>query len=175
MINPNPVNKFYSLGIYYFQIEKYQKAIEFFKKVLIVDPDHLDSKNKIELLVKKLEKKKNHSNGETLPEPNNVKEQDEIAFVNIPKNEKIVKKHKKLYGSKIKRYQNIFQLYKEHGTLEKVGREVGRTRERIRQILVRGNRHGLFEYPIKKELISCPFLINYYKNREELLNELSNC
>ena len=53
-IEPNPINKFHSLGIYYFKIERYQKAIEFFKKVLIIDPGHLDSKNKIELLVKKL-------------------------------------------------------------------------------------------------------------------------
>jgi len=252
-IEPNPINKFHSLGIYYFKIGKYQKAIECFKKVLIIDSDHLDSKNKIELLVKKLEKKEKHSNGEHLPESDNVKEQEEIAFVNIPKNEKIVKKHERLSNSEIKHYQNIlqlygkygtigfpkkdnhlskpkledksilrnsitkdssdkeeqgtiaywgihkdnkeipskklrklsnnkinfsktiFQLYKEHGTLEKVGKEVGLTRERIRQILVRGNRYGLFEYPIKKDLISYPFLIKYYKNKEELLNELSDC
>jgi len=58
-IEPNPINKFHSLGIYYFKIGKYQKAIECFKKVLILDPDHLDSKNKIEILIKKLEGKKN--------------------------------------------------------------------------------------------------------------------
>ena len=252
-IEPNPINKFHSLGIYYFKIGKYQKAIECFKEVLIIDPDHLDSKNKIELLVKKLEKKEKHSNGENLPESNNVKEQEEIAFVNIPKNEKIVKKHERLSDSEIKHYQNIlqlygkygtigfpekdnhlpkssledkfnlresitrdssnkedqgtitykgihkdnkeipikklrklsngkinfsktiFRLYKEHGTLEKVGKEVGLTRERIRQILVRGNKCRLFEYPIKKDLISYSFLIEYYKNKEELLNDLSDC
>ncbi|MBU4350701.1 hypothetical protein KJ599_10315, partial [bacterium] len=192
-------------------------------------------------------------NGENLLKSNNIKEQGKIAFVNNPKNEKIIKKHERLSDSEIKHYQNIlqlygkhgsigfpkkdthlqkpsledkfilresgsresfnkeeqgtlahvgihknnneipnkklrnlsnskihfsntvFQLYKEYGTLEKVGREVGLTRERIRQILERGNRYGLFEYPIKKELISYPFLINYFTKKEELLNELSDC
>jgi predicted transcriptional regulator len=252
-IQPSLINKFHSLGIYYCKTWEYIKAIECFKKVLIIDPDHLDSKNKIELLVKKLEEKEDHLNGENLLESNNLKEQGKITFVNIPKNEKIVKKHKRLSDSEIKYYQNIlqlyeergttgfpkknnhllksrlndkfilrenitressnkeeqgtlayegihkdnneipnkklrklsnskidfsqtvFQLYKEYGTLEKVGREVGLTRERIRQILERGNKYGLFEYPIKKELIFYPFLINYFTNKEELLNELSDC
>jgi len=58
-IQPNPVNKFHSLGTSYFKTGKYKKAIECFKKVLILDPDHLDSKNKIELLIKKLKEKEN--------------------------------------------------------------------------------------------------------------------
>ena len=115
-IQPNPVNKFHSLGIYYYKTGKYLKAIECFKEVLIIDPDHLDSKNKIELLVKKLEEKENHLNGENLLESNNIKEQEEITFVNIPKNEKKVKKHKRLSNSEIKHYQNILQLYEERGT-----------------------------------------------------------
>ena len=252
-VQPNPVNKFHSLGIYYYKTGKYLKAIECFKEVLFIDPDHLDSKNKIELLVKKLEEKEDYLNGENSLESKNIKEQGKITFVNIPKNEKIVKKHERLSDSEIKHYQNIlqlygkhgsigfpkkdthlqkssledkfilressnressnkeeqdilayvgihkdnkeipnkklrklsnskidfsktvFQLYKEYGTLEKVGREVGLTRERIRQILERGNRYGLFEYPIKKELIFYPFLIKYFTNKEELLNELSDC
>lgn len=252
-VQPNPVNKSHSKGLYYCKTGEYIKAIECFKKVLIIVPDHLDSKNKIELLVKKLEKKENHLNGENSLELNNIKEQEKVTFVNTFKDEKIVKKHKRLSDSEIKAYQNIlqlykeygtsgfpkknghfpklrvgdkfilreratgdspnqewqntidyrdihkdnneipnkklrklsnykinssktiFQLYKEYGTLEKVGREVGLTRERIRQILKRGNKYGLFEYPIKKELISYPFLVNYYKNKEELLNELSDC
>ena len=252
-IEPSPINKFHSKGIYYCKTGEYIKAIECFKEVLIIEPNHIDSKNKIELLVRKLEKKENHLNGENSLELNNIKEQEKITFVNTFKDEKIVKKHKRLSDSEIKDYQNIlqlygkygtigfpkkdnqlqksrlenkfilresitrdssdkeeqstiaygginkdnngipskklrrlsnnkinfsktiFQLYKEHGTLEKVGKEVGLTRERIRQILKRGNRYGLFKYPIKKELISCSFLINYYKNKEELLNELSDC
>jgi superkiller protein 3 len=59
--NLNLANKFHSLGIYYFIDGKYQKAIEFFKKVLIINPEHKDSKDKIKLLIKKL-KKKNYLN-----------------------------------------------------------------------------------------------------------------
>lgn len=59
-IKPSSISKFYSLGIYYFKNEEYKKAIEFFKKVLIIDPDHADSKNKIRLLIKKLKNKENY-------------------------------------------------------------------------------------------------------------------
>ena len=61
-IDPDPVNKFHSLGIYYFKIKEYKKAIELFEKVLIIDPDHTDSKDKIKLLIKKLKKEKNYLN-----------------------------------------------------------------------------------------------------------------
>jgi len=174
-IKPSSINKFHSLGIYYCKNEEYKKAIEFFKKVLIIDPDHADSKNKIELLIKKPKEKENHLNGENSLGSNNKKKQGGMIFENISKNKKIVRKQRKLSDDKIEYYKEIFKLYKEYGTLEKVGRKVGLTRERIRQILERGNRYGLFEYPIKKDLISYPFLINYFTNKEELLNELSDC
>jgi len=61
-IKPSPISKFYSLGIYYSKNEEYKKAIEFFKKVLIINPDHLDSKNKMRLLIKKLKSKENYLN-----------------------------------------------------------------------------------------------------------------
>jgi len=60
--SPNPVNKFHSLGIYYLKTGKYEKAIDFFKKVLIIDPEHTDSKDKIKLLIKKFKKEKNSLN-----------------------------------------------------------------------------------------------------------------
>jgi len=50
--NNNLINKYHSMGLYYSKIEKPEKAIEFFKKVLIIDPNHLDSKDKIKLLIK---------------------------------------------------------------------------------------------------------------------------
>ena len=56
-IEPNPIDKFHSLGLCYCKIGKYQKAIECFKKVLTIDSNHLDSKDKIEILSIKLEKK----------------------------------------------------------------------------------------------------------------------
>jgi len=107
----------------------------------------------------------------------NKEERGTIAYGGIHQdnNEIPSKKLRKLSNDKISSSKTVFQLYKEYGTLEKVGREVGLTRERIRQILERGNRYGLFEYPIKKELISYSFLIKYFANKEELLNELSDC
>jgi len=104
-------------------------------------------------------------------------EQETITHRGIYKNKNKIssKKLRKLSNDKISFSKAIFQLYKEYGTLEKVGKKVGLTRERIRQILEKGNRYRLFEYTIKKDLISYPFLINYFTNKEELLNELSNC
>ena len=55
--NSMPVNKYHSLGLYYFKMKEYSKAIEFFKKVLIVDPGHTDSKEKIRLLNMKINNK----------------------------------------------------------------------------------------------------------------------
>ena len=52
--NSRLVNKYHSLGVYYFIMNEYDKAIEFFKKALIVDPDHNDSKEKIRLLNMKI-------------------------------------------------------------------------------------------------------------------------
>ena len=56
-IPPNLIDKYHSLGLYYFNMEEYNKAIEFFKKALIIDPDHVDSKEKIRLLNKKINNK----------------------------------------------------------------------------------------------------------------------
>src|SRR4249919_1059685 len=46
----------------------------------------------------------------------------------------------------IERLQRIHKLYKELGTLEAVGKHVGLTRERVRQLLAKGRDMGLFEY-----------------------------
>jgi tetratricopeptide (TPR) repeat protein len=56
-IMPSPIDKYHSLGLYYLKMGEYNKAIEFFKKVLIVDPVHTDSKEKIRLLNKKINNK----------------------------------------------------------------------------------------------------------------------
>jgi len=79
-----------------------------------------------------------------------TKEHGESTNANIPKNEKISQKTKKLPDAKIKRYKKIFQLYKEFGTFERVARKSSLTSERVRQILEKGNQYGLFEYSIKK-------------------------
>ena len=52
--NSKTVNNYHSLGLYYFKMKEYNKALEFFKKALIVDPDNTDSKEKIRLLNMKI-------------------------------------------------------------------------------------------------------------------------
>ena len=49
-------------------------------------------------------------------------------------------------SSGIDRWRTIHALYKQLGTLEAVGKQVGLTRERVRQILNKGKNSGLFEY-----------------------------
>ena len=49
-------------------------------------------------------------------------------------------------ADRIKFYKECFDLYKQHGTLENVAKRLKLTRERIRQILVKGTRLGLFKY-----------------------------
>lgn len=44
------------------------------------------------------------------------------------------------------RLRAVFNLYEELGTLEEVGKRMGITRERVRQLLARGTALGLFEY-----------------------------
>ena len=151
-IEPNLINKFHSLGISYFKTGKYEKAIECFKKVLIIEPDHFDSKNKIEILIKKLGEKENRLN-------------EEITATNILQNEKNIAKHKGSSDSKIKYFKEIFQLYKEHGTFERVARKVSLTSEKVEQILEKGNKNGLFEYPIKE--IQIPSLNKTKEKSEE--------
>jgi hypothetical protein len=77
-----------------------------------------------------------------------TKEQGESTIANIPKNVKTSEKTIKLPDAKIKYYKKIFQLYKEYRTFKEVARKVSLTSERVRQILERGNKNGLFEYPI---------------------------
>lgn len=49
-------------------------------------------------------------------------------------------------SSAIERLRNIHNLYEQLGTLEAVGKQVGLTRERVRQLLSKGKKIGLFEY-----------------------------
>jgi len=72
---PNPIDKYHSLGLYHSKMEEYNKAIECFKEVLIIEPDHFDSKNKIEMLIKKLEEKENQ-----IPSLNKTKVKSEESF-----------------------------------------------------------------------------------------------
>jgi len=77
-----------------------------------------------------------------------TKEHGESTNANIPKNKKISEKPIKLSDTKIKYYKKVFQLYKEYGTFKRVASKESLTSERVQQILERGNKYGLFEYPI---------------------------
>lgn len=55
-------------------------------------------------------------------------------------------KIKVLSEGRVAFYINCFALYKEGGTLEYVGEKTGLTRERVRQILVKGTKNKLFNY-----------------------------
>lgn len=64
--------------------------------------------------------------------------------------------------SREERFRLAHKLYIELGTLEAAAKEMGLTRERVRQLLVKGDRLGLFQYK--------PF--NYpYISREKLVSD----
>lgn len=48
--------------------------------------------------------------------------------------------------SRVERLRTIHRLYQEKGTLAAVGRAIGLSRERVRQMLVKGTKIGLFQY-----------------------------
>jgi hypothetical protein len=54
-------------------------------------------------------------------------------------------------AARIKRFHRAYLLYQQKGTLAAVGREMGISREAVRQILARGNNLGLFEYKPRRK------------------------
>lgn len=46
----------------------------------------------------------------------------------------------------VERLLQVYCLYHEKGTLQSVGEEIGLSRERVRQLLMKGMERGLFEY-----------------------------
>lgn len=80
---------------------------------------------------------------------------------------------------KTSRFQQVKEVYDRLGTLEKAGKELGLTRERIRQILSKGEKLGLFEYrrpgvnlkSLKQELTREVLI----KDIESLCSEIKIC
>jgi hypothetical protein len=65
----------------------------------------------------------------------------------------------------IERLRTLNGLYNQLGTLEAVGKQVGLTRERVRQLLSKGKKMGLFEYsPREYPYVSKEKIIEDYKN-----------
>lgn len=69
----------------------------------------------------------------------------------------------------VKRLKHVHKLYEDLGTLEAAGRVIGVTRERIRQLLVKGSHLGLFEYkPLEYPFVAKETLITDYRKHLSL-------
>jgi plasmid maintenance system antidote protein VapI len=66
---------------------------------------------------------------------------------------------------KAERLKQVFMYYKQYRSLERVGKKMGITRERVRQLLVEGTRLGLFEYK--------PFNYSYIP-KEKIISDYAN-
>jgi len=82
-------------------------------------------------------------------------------------------------SSAIERLRKIQYLYEQLGSLEAVGAQVGLTRERVRQLLSKGKKIGLFDYsPREYPYLSKEKIIEDYKNTQSInrvarLNKIS--
>jgi len=95
-----------------------------------------------------------------------VAKEIQSVFENSPELKGII--FRKASKSKVGRLLEAYNLYKEKGTLEAVGKEMGLTRERVRQLLVKGTQLGLYEYkPFDYPFIPKEKIIEDYK---KLLN-----
>ncbi len=73
------------------------------------------------------------------------------------------------HPSMVERLTHVYTLYRERGTLEAVGREVEISRERVRQLLVKGSSLGLFDYkPHEHPYIPKEKLLADYANSQSL-------
>jgi len=69
-----------------------------------------------------------------------------------------------LRDSPVQELRELNRLYQELGTLRAVGEKVGLCRERVRQLLSKGDRIGLFVYrPKKRSLISRKKILSDYR------------
>lgn len=154
-VRPSTESKYYSLALYCIHLEDYKKALDCLEKVISINSKHEESLVLLDKLRKFLRKKYRNL---------------ELFEYRKPKKVKTLSEDKKNY------YLEIYNQYLEKGTLEKVGNSLGLTRERVRQILKKGSKHGLYKYPPEnKKVIEYQFLVKYFTNKEELLEELSGC
>ena len=71
--------------------------------------------------------------------------------------------------SMVERLQDVHRLYKDLGTLAAVGEKIGVTRERVRQLLEKGTKLGLFEYkPFDYPFVSKETILADYKEHLSL-------
>lgn len=73
------------------------------------------------------------------------------------------------HASMVEKLRRVHELYKQRSTLEAVGSEIGVTRERVRQLLVKGSRLGLFDYkPFDYPYVPKEKLVADYFNSQSL-------
>jgi hypothetical protein len=73
----------------------------------------------------------------------------------------------RIHCSTHERLLDIFRLYQEEGTLDAVGNKIGLSRERVRQLLVKGSRAGLFRYETVRRF-------QPYLSKEKILSDYGN-
>jgi hypothetical protein len=72
-------------------------------------------------------------------------------------------------SSMVERLKHVHQLYEDLGTLEAAGKAIGVTRERVRQLLVKGSQLGLFEYkPFEYPFVAKETLVADYRKHLSL-------
>jgi hypothetical protein len=75
----------------------------------------------------------------------------------------------------VKRLKQAFQIYCEQGTLENTGKILQLTRERVRQLLVKGTKLGLFNYKgYDYPYVSKDEILNNYRNALNLRDSSTN-
>ncbi|NKE73543.1 sigma factor-like helix-turn-helix DNA-binding protein [Candidatus Manganitrophus noduliformans] len=68
--------------------------------------------------------------------------------------------------STVERLRELHRIYREKKSLAAVGRTMGLSRERVRQLLVRGAKIGLFEYPFPRPSVP---------SRRKILDDYKKC
>jgi hypothetical protein len=71
-----------------------------------------------------------------------------------------------------KRYQQVKEIYERLGTLDKVGKELNLTKERVRQLLQKGAKYGVFNYVLNREKRFKDISQKY--NRDSIINEIKS-
>lgn len=83
---------------------------------------------------------------------------------------KKLKVTRKLSDKQINKLKKVKELYDKYLTLEKTAEQLHLTRERIRQLLIKGEKYGLFEYELNREKKFKELLAIY--TRDSLIKEI---
>lgn len=74
----------------------------------------------------------------------------------------------------VEKLNQVYRLFRREGTLAAVARQIGVTRERVRQLMIHGSQLGLFEYkglkrkPFRRHLVAKDKLLEDFKVHDNL-------